>query len=472
MRRIRLGAIAMVLLLLGVAQAATAAPASTPSTTPSKLTLFGSHISHLVVLVQENHAFDSLYGTYCPTTGTYCKNVAAGIPGGLCLPKSLINSAKGCVAPYNFSAQQLSPTLDLPHNWNSTHVAYNNGAMNGFLPAEYGSAETMGHYNGTTAPVYWDLAEQYGLGDEFFSPIASYSLPNHWYLLGSKAPNISYQTLITSKKSNWTVRTTYLDQANRTGSLEDELMNSSVSWKWYDYGLPSYSSAIQYKPLAQAYDYWDPLAGRAWSYTASVSSHFTSRPQFFSDAANGTLPNLSWVIPIGQNSDHPQFNLTSGQDWVADIVNALEQSPEWNSTVLFVTWDEYGGVYDHVAPPTLDGYGDGFRVPLLAIGPWIRQGYIDHTQMDFDSVLHLMEKRFGLACLGSRDCSAKMPLDLFAFGRGPRAPIQFLPYGQASYPMMLQSSGQLPYYGVRQGAAPVAYQDPASPSMDPNVDWS
>ena len=451
---------------------------SAPAARPLKaISEFDSHIDHIVFLMQENHAYDSLFGTYCQASGSYCPDVASGIPPGTCVPKNPAKPASACIRPYNLTVQNLSPA-DMPHEWASSHEAYANGTMGGFYYAEDRRLTAFGHYNGTTAPVYWDLAEEYGLADDFFSSTLSYSLPNHWYEVASTAPADSYRKQISTVPI--TQKHLYLNESNATPSIEEELLRSNVSWTWYDWALSSYSSAIQAptgKVPGLAYGYWDPLAAQNLSYTPSAISHFEPRANFFGAAANGTLPEVSWIIPAAQNSDHPPFNLTSGQDWVADVVDALEQSPEWNSTVLFVSWDEYGGFWDNVAPLTISPDGDGFRVPLLAISPWIGQGYVDHQQMDFSSILHLIEERFGLKCLGPADCNATLPLSLFNFAlKRPRPPIQFFHYGIASYPMPLETSGKLPYYGVREGAAPVTYVAPdpipASIADDPNIDWS
>jgi phospholipase C len=426
------------LLVISGMGAVQAAPASATSTA---MTAFDGHVSHIVFLLQENHAFDNLFGTYCPVTGPYCKSVPNGIPSGTCVPLNPKQAHGRCVVPYNFPAANLT-SPDMPHDWNSTHLAYNGGAMNGFYKAELYRNETFGHYNGTTAPVYWDLAEQYALGDNFFSSAMSYSLPNHWFLVSAKPPAITLKQM--PEYDSAKVKTTYLAQANGTPTIAAELANSSVSWNYFDYALPSYSSAITASPPGDAYDFWNPLAAQQQSYAASMSSHFVPRTQFFSDAANGTLPDISWVIPSLNDSDHPTQNLTTGQSWVASVVDAVEASPEWNSTVLFVSWDEYGGFYDHVTPPSISNIGDGFRVPLLAIGPYVRQGYLDHREMSFSSILHLIELRFGLPCLGQADCRATLPLDLFNFGHAPRAPIQFHAWANSTYPMPLQSSGKLP----------------------------
>jgi phospholipase C len=447
------------------------AQATPSSTAPSKLSEFQSHVKHVIFLMQENHAYDSIYGQYCLTIGKYCSSSGDGIPAGTCVPRNPKNPTMGCIKPYNFTVAQESPISDIAHNWNSTHVAWNNGAMNNFYAAENAGNLPFGHYNGTTTPVYWDLAEQYGLADDFFSAASSFSLANHWYAVSDTAPNASY--LIKTLNAPVNQQHEYLNQSNATPALEDELHNSSVSWDYFDYALPTnYKNAVHSYPNGVAYDYWDPLAARQQTYSTSDITHFQNRSVLFGDLANGTLPSLAWVIPTAANSDHPTYNITAGQDWIASLVDALEKSPEWNSTVLFISWDEYGGFYDHVAPPILDTLGDGFRVPLLAIGPWVRQGFIDHTQMDFDSVVHLMERAFGLACLGPRDCNAALPLAMFNFAHpSPRPPIYIPPYGTAVYPMPLQSSGKLPGYGPRSGP-PIYWRDPGTTALPSDIDWS
>lgn len=439
------------------------ASASPNSPGLTKIGAFRSHISHIIFLMQENHAYDSLFGEYCLVTGAYCPQAANGLPGGICIPVSLSNPSIGCVKPYNFTDKLLSLPYDLQHDWASSHIALNNGSMNGFLAAD--GYYSLGHYNATEVPVEYDLAEEYGLADNFFSGALSYSLPNHWYNVAPTPPAPSLKAILPISKTS--TDSLYLNDSNQTPNIESELLNSSVSWKYYDYNL-------SYCPYpACGYDYWNPLAARAQSYTAPALPHFVAQSEFFSDAANGTLPDISWIIPTFAESDHPPSNITVGEDWIASVVDALEASPDWNSSVLFISWDEYGGFYDHVTPPTVDANGFGFRVPLLAISPWVRQGVVDSKNMSFSSILHLIEDRFRLPCLGVRDCAAALPLNMFDFSRAkPRAPIYFGTYGNISYPMPLQSSGKLPpYYG---SYFPPSL--PASPALTPaqlaTLDWS
>jgi phospholipase C len=352
----------------------------------------------------------------------------------------------------------------LPHNWTSSVAAFDGGKMDAFYDAENSGLTPFGYYDGTTAPIYYDIAQQYTLDDDFFSSILDYSLPNHWHIVAGQAPQqiIDNFTSINSNDGGTTVAGDhkYLDEANHTESVEDLLLNSSISWKYYDFTLGSYSQAIYInatgKPnsgaLGTAFDYWNPQAAKAESYNASFISHFVKNTNFFGDARNGTLPDVSWVIPPGEDSDHPPDNSTAAQGYVASVVDAVESSPDWNTTALYITWDDYGGFYDHVSPPTVDGGQQlGFRVPLLIVSPYARPDYITTDFGYFESVLHLMEWRFNLGCITDLDCNAPLPLGAFNFSQEPRAPILFpTNVSQASYPMTLTPADQvhegIPYY--------------------------
>jgi phospholipase C len=346
------------------------------------------------------------------------------------------NVSLGCIAPYNFTAKSLT-TEDIPHDYASGRTAYDNGSMDGFYEAEYKTNETFGHYNGSTIPIYWDMAEEYATSDNMFSANLSYSLPNHWFLISGAAPNVTEQNFIDTPS----LRSTYLYQAERTPTIQDLLNNSSVSWKYYDFPLTPYPNAIV--SGGSAYDYWNPMAGRAESYTANYDSHFVARDDFLGDVANDTLPQISWVIPDAEASDHPGYNITDGESWVAQLVDAVAASPEWNSTVIFVIWDDYGGWYDNVAPPHLDGNLLSFRSPILVISPYSKENYISHVQLNFFSLLHYVEWQFGLGCLTGLDCTAQAPFDFFNFNQTARAPIIFpTNWLNASYPMPLQAGGR------------------------------
>ncbi|HTT34473.1 MAG TPA: alkaline phosphatase family protein [Thermoplasmata archaeon] len=411
-------------------------------------------IQHVVVLMLENHAYDTYFGTYCTRLGPYCAYPADGLPARTCVPLDPTNASAGCVKPFAFTSANDSLSAILWHNWYSSHSAYDNGTNANFYLAETSGLTPFGHYDGTTAPLYWDLAEEYGLGDQFFSPALSYSLPNHWYLVAAQSPSQIDVNPVGPGPPNLPIPApamSYLNQSNHTPSAEDLLSARGVSWKMYDYALPSYATAIRTPTgagVASAYDFWNPEGAKAESYTAAFTSHFVNRSSIFPDARSGRLPSVSWVIPDFTYSDHPPSSVSDSEYFTARLVDALESSPEWNSTALFITWDEYGGFYDHVVPPTVDSNGWGFRVPLLVVSPYAREGYVSHVNESFPSILHFIEDRFNLGCLTAEDCNATLPLDYFDFNSTARAPIIFpTNVSRMHYPLPLQNGPKMELWG-------------------------
>lgn len=404
-----------------------------------------SPIHHVVIIMMENHAYDNYFGTYCPTVGPFCSHVARGIPAKTCVPRNVSQPARGCIRPFNFTVQNLT-TPNPPHLYNNTIASIDGGAMDGFYAAERTGLTPFGHYNGSTLPLYWNLAEQYALGDNFFSSALSYSLPNHWYLIAGRTPGIVFYNRIVNMTDAQDHQ--YLNRANVTPTVQDLLNNSSsVTWKYYDYPLANYSTAINLYPdvpgvgalaTGSAYNLWNPMAARAESYTSAYASHFVNRSQVFVDAKSGNLPDISWVMPGAKFSDHPSANLTEGEEFVSQVVNAIEFSKEWDHTAIFLTWDDYGGFYDHVAPPAFDPRGLSIRVPLIVISPYAKENFVSHALGSFDSLLHFVEWRFSLGCLTVRDCSAPLPLAYFNFSQTPRPPMAF--HLSQAYPETLQST--------------------------------
>jgi phospholipase C len=141
--------------------------------------------------------------------------------------------------------------------------------------------------------------------------------------------------------------------------------------------------------------------------------------QVLTDIANGQLAAVSWVIPSGRSSDHPGSNDGSGPSWVTSIVNAVGNSSYWSNTAIFITWDDWGGWYDHVAPPIINSYEYGFRVPLIVVSPYAKQAYVSHATHDFGSILKFIENTFGLPSLGYADATADDLSDCFDFAQTP-----------------------------------------------------
>ena len=446
-------------------------------------------IKHIVIIMQENRSFDNYFGTYPG---------ANGIPKNVCMPLDPQHPNHGCVKP--FLTTNPITVNDIPHGYQSSVAAYDNGKMDGFMVAENENNDTMSYYNNNTIPYYWDFAKHYVLADNFFSSIFSYSLPNHWYAIAGQAPTTSIyygmqkspnpanannklipnsttninagldpngnnpyaipninnkNTTINnamvqsdsqhfnpnthqmkkiflnkgqkggglkSPAPNGSVENEYLKESNLTKTVGDLFMNNTnITWKYYDHpiALGGYKNAVN---NGQVNDYWNPFAAKGSSYTQNYYSHFVNRGQIFNDLKNNSLPQVSWVIPSSPISEHPPANITLGMNWVTDVVDSIMKSPFWNSTAIVVTWDDYGGFYDHVSPPPVDKYGLGFRMPAIIISPYAKPGFVDHGKYQFESMLKFIEWRFNIPSLTDRDKNANNLLNAFDFNQKPIPP--------------------------------------------------
>ena len=390
-----------------------------------------SPIQHLIFIVQENHSFDNYFGTYPGANGFPANasvfidpsNTSLGsispyhlsadvpvmivgdeLPPGVADPDALAADASNPTSPFHLASQSIGQ--DLSHAFSVAHAAYDNGKMDAFVSAEKSNL-TMGYYDRSDIPYYWDYADHYVLDDNFFSSLMGPSFPNHLYIAsGTNGPtNLTYpwisgQGIKDNPASNfsWTgVDLTW-------STLAQDLSNNNLSWKWYDGDLNATAPTIwNVLPL---FDYFQTNPNQ-------LKTHVQYTPNFISDVKNNSLPAVSWIIPGGWRpaalpfaandsiSEHPPARSDAGMDYVSYLVNQVMNSSEWNSTAIVITWDDYGGFYDHVAPPQIDSYGEGFRVPTLVISPWAKPGYIDHTSYEFTSLIKLAEDNFNLPGLGT-----------------------------------------------------------------------
>lgn len=381
-------------------------------------------IQHVIIVMQENRTFDNYFWTYPGQVG---------YQPSLCMPLNPSLPSEGCLKPKPATSTKLKG--DLPHDWTSSLVSYDDGSMNGFLEAAKQNPAVMKYYDNKTLPYLWDYAEHYVLADQFFSSVKSYSQPNHWYMIAGTSPQISlFQGKTAEKKSCYDATTgqltmstcAYINEAQEIPTMADELTSNGISWKYYDQPIPhgaTLAKAIKGCTGCNPWNYWNPLDAKNSSYTnPAYSDNIVARKQLFSDLSHGTLPQVSWVIPSAQISDHPPANVKLGMWWITDIVDSVMKSKYWDSTAIFVLWDDYGGFFDTVVPPTVDGSGLSFRVPALIISPYAKSGYLDHTVYDFESTLKFVEWRFGLPSLTARDATANNPLNAFDFGQQPKAP--------------------------------------------------
>ncbi len=368
-------------------------------------------IKHVIWIIQENRSFDNYFGTYPG---------ADGIPPSTCLPK--LPGAKECVSPFHMPPGQ--PLLDLEHDWQTAHAAYDHGTMDGFVWAE-GTPYTMGYLNERDIPNYWQYARHYTLCDRFFSSIMTGSSPNHAYTVAAQSGGTINNVGTIQQLED--VR----DDADgfSFASIVDLLGDGKVSWKYYvetqpiPPGQANTLSRLAY-PDPKVYTLWNPLPGfKSVRESAANMSHLVPLQEYFADLDHGTLPQVSWIIPNFQDSEHPPEPVAQGMWYVTRAVNALMQSPYWKDSVIFLTWDDYGGFYDHVPPPEVDAYGYGPRVPMLVISPRAKANYVSHYTYDFTSVLKFIEVRWGLSHLTSRDHRANDLLDCFDFNQAPTPPL-------------------------------------------------
>lgn len=270
-------------------------------------------------------------------------------------------------------------------------------------------------YQRTDEPTYWAYATKYGLSDNFYSSVATSSTPNHLALLAGQTGgnNETIDSQACYSAANVLLYARSVTGANSwsypcyaISSLPAQLTAAGVSWRYYS--------------AAQVWDTPSYIKGLAGS-----ANDVHNPNQFITDVQNGQMPSVSWVTPSGGESDHPPAPLEAAENFVARMVNAVARSRDWATTAIFVTWDDWGGFYDHVPPPKLDGVGLGPRVPLIVISPYAKPGFISHRQGEFASLMKFVEEDFGIASLGQRDAVSTTSdlMDFFDFSQPPQTPL-------------------------------------------------
>lgn len=372
-------------------------------------------IDHVVVLMQENRSFDSYFGQLY----NQGQSGASGLPAGASNPNPLDPTGPPIAA---FHQSLYCEVADLNHDWDAAHQAWDGGKMDGFtaaaaLAADPSGSRTMGYYDAADLPYYYALANTFAIGDRYFASVLAGTIPNRLYLYA--ATSFGHVQNDAAPPGGWTQPTIF-----------NRLDAAHVSWKIY------------YNEYAFARDF------------AYVRDHAPGNvvpiADYFTDAAAGTLPQVSFIDPVWngpitlQNSEHPPADLQVGQAYVAGVIGALMASPNWSSSALFLTYDENGGFYDNVVPPaaplpdaiaplyegakyggTFDRYG--FRVPMTVVSPYAKPHFVSHVVNDHTSILSFIEHRFDLPALTRRDAAANPMLEFFdfnhpAFAKPPALP--------------------------------------------------
>jgi phospholipase C len=360
-------------------------------------------IHHFISLMQENHTFDNYFGTYPGVDG---------IPPGTCVPIDAHKGNKPCFKPFHIGTNQIAPR-DLDHSAATAQLQYDGGRMDGFISAlqrrNQDGRLAMGYRNGDDLPFYWNLADQYVLYDRFFSSAKAGSYLNHVYWV-SASPGGGVDRVPAEGLGN-------------LPTIFDRLQKAHVSWKFY---VQHYNPDLNFRTFEQfpgnraSQVIWVPLLNFArYIDNPAIMRHVVPLSEYYTDLANGTLPEVSYIVPSGP-SEHPPSNLASGQAFVRGLINSLMDSSSWRSSAFLLAYDDWGGWYDHVKPPQVDNYGYGFRVPAILVSPYARQGHVDSTTLDFTSILRFIEDNWGLPPLTRRDATANSIASGFDFAAGPR----------------------------------------------------
>jgi len=398
----------------------TSAAGGLPPVAPAKK---GKYFTHIVILIQENRSFDNLFATYPGADGTTTGKTHDGktIPLRAADLESEISPNNG-----------YKPYWLRDCNAGKTQVCMMNGFDTvpiGRIPGTY----VYRYVQPAQIRPYWDLAKQYVLSDHTFQTQGSGSFTAHQDLIRGGTEISSSQSLIDFPSDYpWgctapagTV-TTLITAQNRYlagqgpfpclsyDTLRDLLDNGQISWRYYTPATGNFAGN-----LWNAFDAISAVrSGPEWG-----TNVISPETEVFTDIGRDTLPAVSWVIPDFQNSDHPADNSDTGPSWVTQVVNAIGESPAWSTTAILIVWDDWGGWYDHVPPPGTHRFGGlGFRVPLLAVSPYARAGYVSHAQYEFGSIIRFVEENWDLGSLGTTDkTSASFVHDFFDFSQQPRS---------------------------------------------------
>jgi phospholipase C len=400
---------------------------------PNQNTL-GSKIKHIVIIMQENRSFDNMFN---------------GFPGADTAQTGMNHGEQVTLQPI-----PLEQGTDVDHTHTGFWADWDHGKMDGFghYPKQYPLPNFAYGYvpQSETVPL-WTLASEYTLADRMFQSNSGPSFVAHQYMIAGQSNNSDENPNDSVLDDSWGCdspagTTVALLGPNGTDlpgvypcfdyqTVGDLLDAANISWRYYapavgggGYPWSAYDAIkhIRYGP----------------DWTKNVISPDT---QLFADLQIGRFAQVTWVVPAYEYSDHPGSDATAqGPDWVGDVVNAIGESQYWDSTAILIAWDDWGGWYDHVPPPSVDPMGLGFRVPLIVVSPWARHGYVSHVQHEFGSFLKLTEEVFSLPSLNTRDAISDDLSDCFDL---TQTPLPFVPVPVATGPwhfVQLKLSGKPP----------------------------
>jgi phospholipase C len=372
-------------------------------------------IDHVVLVMQENRSFDH-YFSQLSHDGVDVAAADITNPDANGVPVSRFHMKEYCFSDTN-------------HSWVGTHQEIDDGKMDGFVVAnDPNGTRAMGYYDETDIGYYYALARAFTISDRHFCSAPGETAPNReFYAAASPRGAVSQYVLPELKDA----------QGHALPNIHDLLDKAGVDWRFYSPGAtPQLGS----------------LVATSAGLISRDQTHLHPLDDFYADAKAGTLPPVSWVDEavrdVTGSNEHPSASAQDGERFIAGVVKALTMSPQWPSTALFITWDEHGGLYDHVPPPpacvpddfplndkdefarpvpvvgAFDRYG--IRVPLLLVSPYARRGRVSHQITDHTSLLRFLEARFDLPALTRRDANAEPPFEMFDFAH-PDTSVPMLP---------------------------------------------
>ena len=376
-------------------------------------------IRHVVVIMQENRSFDSYFGTYPGADGLPRHDGVFTV----CAPDPRTGR---CLRPFHDTSNRNSGG---PHEHLDAIRDVNRGKMNGFVRearrgltrgcektpdaplCSFGARrpDVMGYHDEDEIPNYWAYARNFVLQDHMFESVSSWSLPQHLYSVSEWSARcarphdpMSCRTAIENplapphEPQNPTDRTPHYQWTDLTYLLH----KAHVSWRYYVFAGAQPDCAdsgmvckTQWQN-ANTPGIWNPLPWFSTVHRDHQLGNIAQMRDFFQAARSGTLPAVSWLTPSNRVSEHPPALVTRGQAYVTSAINAIMSGPDWSSTAIFLGWDDWGGFYDHVMPPKVDGMGFGLRVPSLIISPYAKRGYIDHQVASLDAYTKFIEDDF------------------------------------------------------------------------------
>ncbi|HKA95586.1 MAG TPA: alkaline phosphatase family protein [Streptosporangiaceae bacterium] len=378
-------------------------------------------IKHVIIVMQENRSFDSYFGTFPGADGIPVRDGAPAV----CVP----NPAGGCTRPYHDTADVNGGG---PHGKPNAVADVNGGKMDGFIrqrdaarqschiaddPACVAGSkpDVMGYHTAAEIPNYWAYARNFVLNDHMFEPVKSWSLPQHLYLVSgwsAKCRTRSPMSCVSRIGGPYAIKpfgravhrelTTGRTSINLAWTDITWLLHAKhVSWAYYvqrgtepDCADDSAETCEPVRQRAGTPGIWNPLPLFGDVQQNHQLRNIRSLGTYFHAAKAGNLPSVSWITPSDLNSEHPPESVHRGQAYATAVINAAMRSPDWKSTAIFLSWDDWGGFYDHVVPPAVDQNGYGLRVPSIVISPYAKRGLIDHQILSSDAYLKFIEDDF------------------------------------------------------------------------------